>query len=150
MQKAATAVGGMNFLLSLIEAIRKHPNALSEKKTSIASNNTIITWNKVVFKDKLDLLSEILVAHKETHSKTFNILEEPNHKRKKKILNLVKTLKPVEFVVNPQNPQDGGGFSFSVFDTLDLDSDTAILNPIFLAIFFCSTEFTKKAVRYAS
>ena len=150
MKKVATTVGGVNFLLSLIEAIRKHPFPLCERKTQIASNNVMISWNKVIFKDKFDLLNGMLLVNKNAHSKEFSLLHEHNAKRKKKLLNLVKTLKPVEFVVKPQNPNDGGGFSFSIFDELDIDNDVAILNPIFLAIFFCSAEFTKKTIRYAS
>lgn len=59
---------------------------------------------------------------------------------------MVKTLTPLEFVVTPQNPNDGEGFNFKVFDTADEDNVT--INPIFLAMFFCSTEFTKKALKY--
>jgi len=149
MQKAAKELGGVNFLLSLIEAIRsKKPHPLMIKETQIASNNSIIKWNKVIFKDKVDLLEYILVAHKNAQEKDFNILEEPNSKKKKNIINMVKTLSPVEFVATPQNPNDGNGFSFGVFDTVDFENDKVKLNPIFVAIFFCSPEFTKKALKH--
>ena len=149
MQKAAQELGGVNFLLSLIEAIRsKKPHPLILKEKQIASNNSIIKWNKIIFKDRVDLIENILVAHKDAQERDFNILQEPNHKKRKNILNMVKTLTPVEFVAIPQNPHDGNGFSFGVFDTVDFENGVVKLNPIFIALFFCATEFTKKALKY--
>ena len=147
MKKAAEKVGGVNFLLALIEAMRaKKPSPLMLKECQIASNNTIIKWNKKVFKDKVDVIEQILVSHKEAQEKDFNILNEENKKKKKNILNTIRTLSPVEFIVLPQNQNDGEGFSFKVFD-VEAD-DIVKLNPIFVAMFFCSTEFTKKAIKY--
>ncbi len=147
MTKAANSIGGVNYLLSLIEAMRsKKPNPLMQKNTQIASNNTIIKWNKVIFKDKIDLIEKILVSHREAQEKDFNLLNEPNQKVKKNILNMVKALTPLEFVVKPQNPNDGEGFSFGVFDT---NTEEEIkFNPIFIALFFCSTAFTKNALKH--
>lgn len=147
MEKASEDIGGANFLLALIEAMKtKKPNALMYKEKQVSSNNTIIKWNKVVFKDKLDVLEEILHSHRSAEDPDFNILNNENAKKRKLILNMVKTLTPLEFVVTPQNPNDGEGFNFKVFDTADEDNVT--INPIFLAMFFCSTEFTKKALKY--
>jgi hypothetical protein len=147
MEKAAQNIGGTNFLLALIEAMKsKKPHSLAEKNSQVASNNTIIKWNKVVFKDKVDLIQSILDEHKSSENPDFNILNVENQKRKKNILNMIRTLAPVEFVVTPQNPNDGGGFNFKVFETLEDDNVT--LNPIFVAMFFCSTEFIKKAIKY--
>ena len=147
MQKASQNVGGTNFLLALIEAMKtKKPNPLIYKECQISSNNTIIKWNKVVFKDKVDVLEEILVGHRSSQNPDFNILNNENKKKKKAILNMVKTLAPIEFIVTPQNPNDGGGFNFKVFESIEDNNVT--INPIFVAMFFCSTEFTKRALRY--
>jgi len=147
MKKAAENVGGTNFLLALIEAMKtKRPNSLMSKEKQVSSNNTIIRWNKVVFKDKVDVIEKILLAHKSSENPDFNILNHENAKTKKSILNTVKTLSPVEFIVTPQNPNDGPGFSFKIFETLA--DDNVKINPIFVAMFFCSTEFTKKALKY--
>lgn len=147
MKKAAENIGGENFLLSLLEAMKtKRPNPLMYKECQIASNNTIIKWNKLVYKDKVEVIERILLDHKSSEDPDFNILNIENAKRKKIVLNMVKTLAPIEFVVIPQNPNDGGGFNFKVFDKMDNDEVT--LNPIFIAMFFCSVEFTKKALRY--
>ncbi|MCD4668233.1 MAG: hypothetical protein K8R44_06570 [Sulfurimonas sp.] len=147
MTKAAENVGGTNFLLALIEAMKtKKPNPLMYKEKKISSNNTIIKWNKVVFKDKVDILEDILVGHRSSEDPDFNILNNDNVKKKKAIVNMVRTLAPIEFIVTPQNPNDGGGFNFKVFDTIE--DDNVKINPIFVAMFFCSTEFTKKALKY--
>ena len=147
MKKAAQNVGGENFLLSLIEAMKlKKPNPLMIKECQIASNNTIIKWNKKVFKDKITILEEIIFSHKSLENTNFNILENENAKKRKNILNMVKTLSPIEFFVTPQNPNDGSGFSFKLFDTIS--NDYVQLNPIFVAMFFCGTEFTKKSFRF--
>jgi len=147
MQKAAQSVGGVNYLLALIEAMRdKKPSPLMQKNRQIASNNTIISWKKVVFKDKIDVIEKILVTHREAQEKDFNLLNEPNVKTKKNILNMARTLAPLEFIVKPQNQNDGEGFSFAVFDTMK--DDEIKFNPIFIAMFFCSTAFTKNALKY--
>jgi len=147
MKKAAENVGGENFLLGLIEAIKlKKPNALIMKECQVASNNTIIKWNKKVFKDKMEVIQEILLSHKSSESQDFNVLNHENSKKRKNIFNMVKTLAPVEFIVQPQNPNDGNGFSFKVFDTIE--DNYVKMNPIFIAIFFCSIEYTKKSLKY--
>jgi len=147
MKKAAENVGGANFLLALIEAMKtKKPHPLMFSGKQISSNNTIIKWNKVVFKDKVTVLENILHSHRSSENPDFNILAEENQKKKKNIINMVRTLAPLEFVVTPQNPNDGGGFDFKVFEKIE--DDYVKINPIFVAMFFCSTEFTKKALKY--
>jgi len=147
MKKAAENVGGANFLLALMESMKeKRPNPLMFAGKQISSNNTIIKWNKVVFKDKVNILEGILTEHRSSEEPDFNILNNENAKKRKNILNMVKTLAPIEFVVTPQNPNDGGGFNFKAFE--DVQDDCVKLNPIFVAMFFCSTEFMKKALKY--
>ena len=147
MQKAAQNVGGVNFLLALIEAMKaQKPNALIFKGCKIESESATIEWNKIVFKDKFEVLEAILLAHKSSENPDFNILNTPSQKEKKKILNMVKTLTPVEFIVTPKNSQDGAGFNFKVFETVE--NEYVKINPIFVAMFFCSIEFTKKALKH--
>ncbi|MCX6052286.1 MAG: hypothetical protein NTZ60_07195 [Campylobacterales bacterium] len=147
MTKCAQSVGGANFLLALIEAMKtKKPNPLMFSGKQIASENSIIKWNKVVFKDKVTVLEEILVGHRSAEEPSFNILEKVSEKKKKIVMNMVKTLAPIEFVVTPQNHKDGGGFSFKAFETIE--DDFVKINPVFVAMFFCSTDFTKKALNF--
>ena len=148
MKKSAESVGGVNFLLALIETMKlKKPNALMFAGKQIASENTIIKWNKVVFKDKVTLLEEILYSHKSSENQDFNILETQSDKKRKNILNMVRALTPIEFIATPQSHKDGEGFSFKVFETIE--DDYVKINPIFVAMFFCSTEYTKKALKHS-
>ena len=151
MTKSAATIGGVNFLLSLIEVMREiKPNPLIEKKCIIKSKEAKIVWNKIVFKDKLEVLEEILVTHKSSENPDFNILNIESQKKKKRVLNVIKALMPVDFIVTPNDPQNGGGFEFKIFDKIDLDNEEVTLNPIFIAMFFCSIEFTKKALKYTA
>ncbi|MCW8839170.1 MAG: hypothetical protein OQK11_10755 [Thiovulaceae bacterium] len=144
MKKASQNIGGVNFLLSLIESIKeKKPNALILSEKQVKSKEAKIEWNKVVFKDKLDVLEELIHSRRSTEGYNFNILKEENSKKAKKILNMVKTLSPIEFVVSAD---EGDGFTFKIFDKIE--EDFVSINPIFIAIFFCSSEFTKKALKY--
>ena len=148
MTKASENVGGTNFLLALIEAMKaQKPNALIYKGCKISSDKTTIKWNKIVFKDKFEVLDAILVAHRSSETPDFNILNNDNTKQRKKILNMVRTLAPLEFVVTPNSSEDGVGFNFKVFEIIE--DDNVKLNPIFMALFFCSTEFIKKALKYS-
>ncbi len=148
MTKASENVGGTNFLLALIEAMKaQKPNALIYKGCKISSDKTTIKWNKIVFKDKFEVLDAILVAHRSSETPDFNILNNDNTKQRKKILNMVRTLAPLEFVVTSNSSEDGVGFNFKVFETIE--DDNVKLNPIFMALFFCSTEFIKKALKYS-
>ncbi|RLA75209.1 MAG: hypothetical protein DRG78_20745 [Epsilonproteobacteria bacterium] len=147
MTKASDSIGGTNFLLSLIEAMKsKKPNPLIQRERQIASNNTIIKWNKVVFKDKVTVIENILAVHRSSENPDFNIIADTSDKKKKNIINMVRTLAPIEFVVTPQNPNDGAGFSFKAFESIT--DDEIILNPIFIAMFFCSTEYMKKVLKF--
>jgi len=147
MKKAAENIGGTNFLLSLIESMKtKRPNPLIYKECQISSNNTIIKWNKVVFKDKFTTLEEVLLSHKSSENPDFNILADLSTKKRKSVLNMVKTLAPIEFIVIPQNHKDGPGFNFKVFETIE--DEYVKINPIFVAMFFCSVDYTKRALKY--
>lgn len=147
MRKCADAVGGINFFLGLIEAMKeKKPNAFINSACMVDSKELTIKWNKIVFKDKFDVLEEVLRSHKSTQNQDFNLLENDSLKKRKKILNMVKTLAPIEFTVSSKGTQNYEGFNFKVFETIE--DDYVKINPIFAAIFFCSTEYMKKALKY--
>ena len=147
MKKSADSIGGTNFLLGLLEAMKeKKPNPLMFKGCVIDSKETKIKWNKIVFKDKLDILEEVVRSRKSTDTGEFNILENDSAKKKKKILNMVKTLAPIEFTVTPKNDENGAGFNFKVFESVQ--ESKVIVNPLFAAMFFCSTEYMKKVLKH--
>jgi len=139
----ATKFGGINFFLHLLEAIREtKPHPLTSGNMSFDIELGSVTWNKVIFNDKIQLL---LKARK-NESKQDNLLPKKDEKNYKKILNLVRTLHPIVFHVKPANKEDGTGFFFQPFDVIE-DNKTK-LNPIFDALFFCSVDTIKKILNY--
>lgn len=147
IQKCAESVGGTNFLLGLHEAIKeKKPNALMNSACKVDSKELTVKWNKIVFKDKFDILEEAIRSHQSSENLDFNLLQNDNQKKKKKILNMVKTLAPVEFTVTVKNSEEFTGFSFKIFETVE--DDYVKINLFFVAMFFCSTQYLKKALKY--
>ena len=141
--ECANSFGGKNFFLLLLEAIREtKPHPLVSGQMSYNIEVGSITWNKAIFNDKLQLL---LKARK-NESTQDNLLPKKDEKNYKKILNVVRTLKPIVFQVKPANPSDGSGFFFQAFDIID--ENKTKLNPIFDALFFCSVDTVKKVLNY--
>ena len=136
----AKAVGGKNYLLTLLEAIhdaRPHPiiNTSCEFRYSVGS----IKWSKPIFRDKLTLLKHLIKINKNE-----NIFPTEGMKGYKSILNLLRTLKPITFNVQPKNRKDGLGFLVHPFDLID--DKTTIINPLFEAIFFEPVYKVKKII----
>ena len=141
--QCANAFGGKNFFLHLLEAIREtkpHPLTAGSSEFNIELGS--ITWNKVIFNDKLQLLLKARI----NESKQNNLLPPKEEKNYKKVLNVVRTLKPIVFHVKPANKEDGSGFFFQPFDVID--ENTTKLNILFDAIFFCSVDTVKKILNY--
>ena len=139
----ANNFGGKNFFLQLLESIRQtKPHPLTSGNSVFDIELGTITWNKVIFNDKLQVLLKARVHESEQD----NLLPEMNAKNYKKILNLVRALKPIVFHVNPANKENGSGFFFQPFDVIN-ESKTK-LNPIFDALFFCSVDTVKKVLNY--
>ncbi len=139
----ANAFGGKNFFLQLLEAIREtkpHPLIAGNSEFSIELGT--IKWNKVIFNDKLQLLIKARVDE----GKQDNLLPLKEEKNYKKVLNVVRTLKPIVFNVKPANKEDGSGFFFQPFDIID--ENKTKLNPVFDALFFCSVDTVKKVLNY--
>ncbi|TNF44204.1 MAG: hypothetical protein EP216_02495, partial [Epsilonproteobacteria bacterium] len=141
--QCANNFGGKNFFLFLLEAIREtKPHPLSAGSCQFSMELGTIKWNKVIFNDKLQLLLKARV----NESEQGNFLPAPDAKNYKKILNVVRTLKPIVFHVTPTEKEDGPGFLLQPFDIVD--EQTTTLNPLFDALFFCSVESVKKALNY--
>ncbi len=141
----ADAFGGKNFFLQLVETLHKtKPNPLIARNSKFNFSLGTVTWNKVIFNDKLLLLMK---ARTSEH-KNGNLLPSKDDKSFKKVLNLVRTFHPIVFTVKPKDRDDGDGFTFTPFDMID--SDTTVMNPIFDALFFCSIDTVKKVLNYKS
>ncbi|MEA3523376.1 MAG: hypothetical protein U9R50_10400 [Campylobacterota bacterium] len=139
----ANAFGGKNFFLQLLEVIRKtKPHPLIAKNSEFRFSRGTVKWGKVIFKDKLTLLLDIRV----NESKNGTLLPDKEDKKYKKVMNLLRTLGPIEFEVMPKHLKDGDGFTIKPFEIID--ENTTRLNPIFDAIFFCSVDTIKKVLNY--
>jgi len=140
---AANKFGGKNFFLHLLEAIRtekSHP--LTNKHREFNMELGTVKWNKVIFNDKLQLLQKVRVQEGERN----NLLPEEDAGNYKKVLNLVRTLRPIVFHVKPAHKEDGPGFFFQPFEVID--EKTTRLNPLFDALFFCAISTVKKVLNY--
>ena len=141
--QCANNFGGKNFFLHLLEAIREtKPHPLIAANSEFDTEFGTITWNKVIFNDKLQLLLKARV----NEGKQDNLLPGKEEKNFKKILNLVRALKPIVFHVHPANKEDGPGFYFQTFDVINAEKTK--LDPLFDAVFFCSVDAVKKALNY--
>ena len=141
--QCANAFGGKNFFLQLLEAIREtkpHPLVAGNSEFNIELGT--INWNKAIFNDKL----QVLIKARVHEGKQNNLLPEKEAKNYKKVLNVIRTLKPIVFNVKPANKEDGSGFFFQAFDIID--ENTTKLNPLFDALFFCSVDTVKKVLNY--
>lgn len=135
----AHAIGGKNHFLSLIEEIREeriHP--LLSKDSSFRFSHGLVKWGKVIFKDKVDLLITITKDRENNE----NLMLKKGDKNYKTIINFLRTLGPITFVVHPKNKKDGDGFNLHAFDIID--ENTSHLNFMFDVVFFLPLYIVKK------
>ncbi|MEA1916184.1 MAG: hypothetical protein U9N42_01515 [Campylobacterota bacterium] len=133
---------GVNFFLLLIESLRKsesHP--LTSGKKVFNSSKSSIKWNKVIFNDKLQLLKKIRLDMNEDG----NLVPTKSDKSYKKVMNLLRTLAPLEVEIIPDSEDNSKRILLKAFDIID--EKTTKLNPMFDAIFFCSVDSIKKALK---
>lgn len=141
--RCAESFGGKNFFLHLLEAIREtKPHPLIAAHHQFRMDLGTITWNKVIFNDKLQLLFTARVLE----GKQGNFLPPKEDKQYKKVLNLVRTLSPITFEITPADAKNGAGCTVRPFDRID--AETTRLNPLFDALFFCAIDTVKKVLNY--
>ena len=92
----AQSLGGKNYFLQLLEAIRaEHHHPLMAKDLSFRFNHGIVKWKKVIFKDKVQLLIKLL-KNSEINE---NLMPKKGDKNYKTIMNLLRTLGPMKFKI---------------------------------------------------
>jgi flagellar biosynthesis/type III secretory pathway chaperone len=139
----ANNFGGQNYFLQLLESIREeksHPLTASNHIFNIELGS--ISWNKVIFTQTLNTLIKARI----NEGKQDNLLPKENEKNHKKVLNMIRTLKPIVFQVKPSNTNEGKGFFFQAFDITS--KEKIKLNPTFDTLFFSSIESVKKVLQY--
>jgi hypothetical protein len=132
-------IGGKNYFIGMIENIKdskQHP--LLNKTGKLHFENGTITWGKEIYKDKVTTLKNMLISNKDD-----NILETSNSKMKKEILNMIKTLSKLEFIIHIKKEIV---FSFEPFEIIS--DDNIRLNHFFQIIFFDSLNNTKRILTY--
>lgn len=135
LNAAAAAIGGKSFFLSLIETVRgAKPAVLISPKCNCEFPNGRIKWNKVIFQDKIELLSK--------RAKEESLLPPESDKKYKTVLNMVRTLSPVRFEVSGKIRSEYPGFGFGVLD------ESGRIDPLFEAIFLSPVAFTREAFRF--
>lgn len=130
---------GKNHFFAMLEDIReatKHP--LMNKTGKLHFKNGTISWGKEIFKDKVDVLKEVMQT---IHGD--NLLEIEQPKLKKQTINAAKTLVKLKFIVSFKDTEC---FSFSPFKILN--EDHIEMDPLFQVIFFDGITNTKKILKY--
>ena len=142
MNDCALSLGGKNHFLHLLEEIRQErPHPLISKKSSFRFSYGTVKWEKVIFKDKVDLLLKMAKERENNR----NLMPKKGNRHYKTIMNLLRTLGPMTFEIRPKNKKDGDGFNVHPFDIIDENSVTLLLyrflffksfDLIFFVIFF--------------
>ena len=137
--QCAQTFGGKNYFLQLLEAIREtRPHPLMAKNAEFHFSMGTIKWKKVIYKDKVHLLLDMLKDNRYNG----NLMPRKGDKGYKTKMNLLRTLGPMKFKAQPKNIKDGAGFTFYPFDIID--EKTTRLNPLFDAVFFQPVHTVKK------
>jgi len=138
----ANSVGGKNFFLQMLEAIRdEKPKALLNKSATFHYGKGRIFWQKSIFKDTLNSLYDAM----RREEKTGDMLNGINPKEYKAAMNMMRALKPVKLEVIPK-PEECEGFKMEILDASE-DKKTKI-SLMFKIIFFYSVDFAKQVLDY--
>lgn len=140
----AALIGGKNSFLKLLETIKNtSPHPLISKNSLLRFPKGLIKWNKNVHRDNLTILSTRMNARTEENP---NLMVSKDDKSYKNVVNMLRSLGPLNFTVAMNNEADGKGFTFKAFDIID--EDTTVMNPIFEIFFFCPVNVTKKVLNF--
>ena len=137
--KYATLFGGKNHFLCLIEALRlAHPHPLMAKGACFRFNKGIIKWEKVIFKEKVNLLITLI----RDNDRNNNLMPKEGDRNYKTIINLLRTIGPMKFEVRPKNSKDGDGFILRPIEIID--NNTCRINFMLEVLFFLPIQLIKK------
>ena len=96
LMEKALSLGCKNHFLSLIESTRSSSlNPLISKHASFQPNKSFINWKKVINKDKVNFLMEII----QDGVHNLNLISKKGHSRYKVMKNLVRTIGSIRFQV---------------------------------------------------
>ena len=130
----------------MIEDVKRvaEDSPLVNKDKHFSFSKGFISWNKVIYKETFDLLLTAII----TQEREGDVLKGLKAKDQKRVVNMLKTLKPLMITIKPKNIKDGEGFSIPIIDTTDAKETKISL--MFKILFFHNIEFAKKALAYGS
>ncbi len=144
VSKSAASFGGANEFIQLLEAIRNtNPHPLTANNSEFSCELGTIKWNKAIFKDKLTLLTKIRLNEGENDT----LLPHKEDKEYKKVMNLLRTIKPITFEVYPSDTTAGKGFQVHPFEVIG--ENITRLDLIFDILFFCPVDQVKEILSYS-
>jgi len=133
----ANNIGGKFNFLQMLEDIRSIKQPLIKKTASLHYETGKIYWNKNIFQDKSDLLFQTMKKIEIDKDMYAGL----NDYKKKKVINMLKALKPIVFEVVP-NDETLEGFEFNLID------ENNEISMIFKIIFFYNIGFAKEILNY--
>lgn len=137
LAECAEALGGLGKLLGLVEHIKSlSPMPLQNKTASFHYPHGKVSWEKVLFADKVESLSGIIRSRD-----SFDNLLAVGSKKER---NTVRALFPVIMTITPR---EGEPYSFRAIEAPD--DNTARIHPLLELLFFASTGLIKKAAKEA-
>jgi len=139
LNEKAIQVGGKFNFLQILEDIRSIKQPLLKKTNSLHYESGKIKWNKAIFPDKVDLLFKTM-KNIEMYQDMYKDL---NPYKQKKVVNMLKTLKPVVFEIIP-NDKELDGFKF------ELITENNEISMLFKIIFFYNIGLAKEILNHKS
>jgi hypothetical protein len=145
IKKYATAMGGKNPFLNLLDTIRETtPHPLTSKKTVLEFQSGLMKWNKQIFRNNLIELSIQMNARNESSS---NLMPLSSHKTYKNVSNMLRSLSPLTISVFLSESPSVVLFKTKAFRIID--KNTTQLEPLFEILFFAPMTTAKKLVSLA-
>lgn len=136
-------LGGKAAFYHLLEMLRHtKPEPLLSSKCWAHYEEGKVSWDKIIFKDKIELFKKARILEHQQK----NFLPSKAEKSYKKVLNVVKTLTPINIEIAAKGDFEFEGISLKIFDMID--AERVMINPLFDMIFFCSMDTVKKVVNY--
>ncbi len=142
IQEITEMMGGLNFFFKTIERLRAtKPHPLSSRTSTVVLDKCEISWDKVIFLDKVTLLEKLIKTNRDENK--YIIRFDAEDKKNKTVVNLIRTLAPITFAL--KIPHNVNAVEFKVFS--EIGDSSAALNPLFMAIFFCYVNFIKTVLK---
>jgi len=140
---SALNMGGKNFFLKMVESIKDEEfPPLLDKGRVFSFPNAKLLWNKIIYKDTFELILKSM----KKEDKDGDILSGLEPKEYRAVMNMLRTLKPINLTVKPKKVENGTGFTFSILDTTE-DRKTKF-SPLFKTIFLYHISYAKEVLNF--